>query len=70
MIKDLDVMDVDVIEEWDNIHIIKLRGEKAHSLMDEDGNFLFYDEVPRRAQSLYDRIELKRQGQLELPLNS
>jgi len=67
MIKDLDVMDVDLIDEYDDVHIVRMHGEEKHFLMDEDGNELFYDEVPRKAQCLYDRVESRRQGQQKLP---
>ena len=67
MIKDLDVMDVDVIDEHDDVHIVRVCGDEKHSLMDEDGNELFYEEVPKKAQSLYDRVESRRQGQQKLP---
>jgi hypothetical protein len=67
MIRDLDVMDLDVVDEYDDVRIVRVPRDGKHVMMDEEGRKLFYDEVPRKAQFLYDQVELRRQGQQKLP---
>jgi len=45
------------------------RGTKGYVIQDEEGAPVAYDEAPRPIRLRYDRLELRRQGQLELPFS-
>ena len=40
-----------------------------HIIEDHHGRLIRYEEAPRQVKAAFDRIELRRQGQLELMLD-
>lgn len=54
----------EIVESHQDFSICQ--GNDGYIIKDDEGHRVDYEEAPRPVRSAYDRLELRRQGQLEL----
>ncbi len=60
-------MSGEIVDQYEDIVVIR-EDNGQHFLRTEGGDPVEYDQAPRKVRFLLDQRELKRQGQLKLPL--